>query len=622
MGEEFKSTIKVGMVLDDKWVVLQFIGKGGMGEVYRAHQLNLKRDVAIKIVSEDYLRSFDCDAEEIESSLERFHREVQVMAQVHHPNVLQVFDYGVTTIRKGDQETSFEYIAMEYVPGSTLRTTMSDEGFSPEEERMRQWLSDYFLPTLDGIKALHERGIIHRDLKPENILLAGKAPKITDFGLARSCMEKPITQSAQMMGTPQYMAPEQFMDMKRTDERADIYSLGKMLYEAASGKIRPDLIPFRQASLQDAEGEFYQHLSQIIQRVTAEDKRERYPSVDDLRQAIELLLDPPYGATIKPSSTSIKGKAAGSAFRSNPWTLRAALALVLGTIAVVLFLSLQKGVQTPDHHGITPSSKSSMQPEVKSAPPAAPIRPPPETQAKTRMAKDGAVLHLVPAGMMTIPGNWGAEAKREVQVKAFYMDETQVTNHQYVDFLNNNLSRITVSDGVVRGDGEVWLFLGEVFRGYEPIVYRENKFHVNLAHHAACPVLRVTANGASAYAAYYGKRLPTVAQWLRAVTDEESAQKGDQISRFPDKRLPVPTPVMEYKPNALGIQGLNANIGEWGLALSEDGAATEKAPVAYKILGAVPDEAVAIPPPLTRQPWEASQNVGFRTVEEVIPPEE
>lgn len=119
-----ENTLKVGTLLNDKWVILEFIGRGGMGEVYRAHQVNLKRDVAIKIISGQWLVSCEDNEEELETGLQRFRREVQAMAQVRHPNVLQVFDYGSIAAKQEEEDVTAEFIAMEFVPGSTLRSTI------------------------------------------------------------------------------------------------------------------------------------------------------------------------------------------------------------------------------------------------------------------------------------------------------------------------------------------------------------------------------------------------------------------------------------------------------------------------------------------------------------------
>lgn len=618
-GGDSRLTLQVGTLIEGKWMILEFIGKGGMGEVYRAQQLSLKRDVAVKIVSREWLKSFDCDTEDVESSLERFRREVQIMAQVHHPNILQVFDHGTAQIEKGGSTVSLEYIVMELVPGSTLRTTMSEEGFEPDEDRMKEWLSDYFLAVLEGIKALHERGIIHRDIKPENILLAGKVPKIADFGLARSCVSKPITRSAHVMGTAPYMAQEQFLDMRRTDERADVYALGKILYEAASGKIGPDQMPFKQAALKKPEGLFYQDLDRLIRHATAEDKKERLPTVEEFRRHIEKLIEePPSNPEVVPVKTIVAVSLKDIA-EKRP-VLVSAILLLIAAAVVALFVMSWQGrdralrqatlpAELETSPGISTEDKSAV-PSV--SPPAAPSAPILEQRI---MGADEAALHLVPGGKVDLPLPLRADGIREIEVKSFYMDTTPVTIHQYVDFLNEVLPRITVSDGVVKGDDNIWLFLGEVAPGFDPIVFKDGMFHLTIAHHASCPVLRVTAYGASAYADYYGRRLPTVAEWLRAA--EPSTASG-----VAERKLPIPSPVMEYKPNAYGIGGLNANIGEWGMWRSmdkENGDKKADAQTAFAVLGGIPDPSVekaGLGAPISRFPWEAFQRVGFRCVKD------
>ena len=224
---------KTGYVLNDKWVIIEFIGKGAMGEVYRAHQLNLKRDVAIKVISQEMLESYEDDPDEIETTIRRFRREVQAMARVRHPNVLQIFDYGSETIHKDGRDAAVEYIAMEYIPGATLRFTMPEEGFYPEQDLIAIWLADYYLPLLKGVEAIHAKDISHRDLKPENVLMDDSTPKIADFGLACSICMQSVTQSIDVKGTPAYMSPEHFFDFKNADQLSDIYSIGKILYEGA-----------------------------------------------------------------------------------------------------------------------------------------------------------------------------------------------------------------------------------------------------------------------------------------------------------------------------------------------------------------------------------------------------
>lgn len=202
MSNSQNSILETGTVLDNKWVILELIARGGMGEVYRAHQLNLKRDIALKVISREWLQGLYEDPEEIESLLQRFRREVEAMAQVRHQNIVHIFDHGSLLLNRRGEEVPIEYIAMEYIPGGTLRSTMSEEGFYPDEEILKEWLSTYFLPVLDGVQALHDAGMVHRDLKPGNVLLDGNTPRVVDFGLARSCRLKSVTRSIDIKGTP------------------------------------------------------------------------------------------------------------------------------------------------------------------------------------------------------------------------------------------------------------------------------------------------------------------------------------------------------------------------------------------------------------------------------------
>ncbi len=221
MTTSCKITFKVGDVLNNKWVILEFIDKGGMGEVYRAHQTNLNRDVAIKVVSREWLESIDEDNDEATTLIHRFRREVQTMSQIRHPNVLQIYDHDSVKMENCSENENLEYIAMEYIPGGSLRSTMSEEGFFPDEAGVKNWIKKYFMPVLAGVKALHDKGIIHRDLKPENILMDGDTPKIADFGLARSNKLKPVTQSMEVKGSPHYMSPEHFFEFKVEEEEDD-----------------------------------------------------------------------------------------------------------------------------------------------------------------------------------------------------------------------------------------------------------------------------------------------------------------------------------------------------------------------------------------------------------------
>jgi len=611
-------TLEIGTVLNNKWVVLEYIARGAMGEVYRAHQVNLKRDVAIKVISREWLESCEENDEERETGLGRFRREVQAMAQLRHPNVVQIFDHGAVTVRQnGHQDLTIEYIAMEFVPGGILRDTMSEEGFYPEENLAKEWLRKQFLPTLKGIQALHKQKIIHRDLKPENILMDGDTPKIADFGLVRSCRLKPITHSMDVKGTPAYMSPEHFFDFRRVDGRADIYSLGKILFESISGRISKEALPFKCSGLDKPKTTFFKRLDQIIRSATAENPDERFDSLEDLECALVKAIGPPSKNGLHIHRQRSNRSFFGFPKRGIFWI--GALLLIAAGIFVLYWQwqrdswrlgSYSEPAPVLVHEEVKPEYIDSFQRQI-------PLQSPLPVSIQS---KDEMTLKLVPAGEIILPKTFRKEAEKKVHVKAFYMDETQVTNHQYVEFLNRKISRIRVEKNVVEVDGEIWLMLGEVQEGYEPIVFHNGQFQITHSGHASCAVLRVTASGATAYANFYGKRLPTDVEWLYAIQQEPDSieePKGND-TEVTQRIFPIPTPVILFEANALGIRGLNNSVGEWGFRNLESPTKEKLWETQYLLLGgkyqANFNENESAPPPIHREAWEAFSNVGFRTV--------
>lgn len=619
MSDSAPTTFRTGDVVNRKWVILELVGQGGMGEVYRAYQLSLQRDVAVKVISQKIIADIGDDEEEVSACLERFRREVRVMAQVQHPNVLKVFDFGSVSPEDGESET-VEYIIMEYLPGPSLRTTMSAEGFYPEEDRTREWLLNCYLPVLNGVSALHRLGIIHRDLKPENVLFDGPVPKIADFGLSRSCRLGPITRSVDIKGTPAYMSPEHFLDFRRTDERADVYSLGKILFEAISGKITSEQIPFKQAGLKEPAGPFFAAIDEIIRKATCEDKQERFQSVEDLRAAIEKALAPRF-APGDPGKNRSKKRIFAYARALVPTIALAALTM----FAVNHYAIHPRSENTAAHSGIEPARNGAL-PNVnlerKEGMQDSGAWPP------DVIGRDTAAMHLIPGGEMP-PNPASGEASKEPpqKVKSFYMDETLVTNYQFIEFLNDYLQQTIVKDNAVFVEGHPWILLGEVVKGYEPIIFRRGKFQINGAQHSSCPVLRVTAYGASAYAARYDKRLPTESEWAYVAYKEKISPGGDsrqnpasaELSRQTDPHgshgsspdSMFPTPVLDSEPDIFGIRGLNGYLAEW--AVSGDNSSSD----GYVVLGGTMNNVNGKNFPvegMKRGPWDSSEEIGFRTV--------
>lgn len=200
--------------------IIEQIGRGGMGVVFKARQPQLDRLVALKILPAELAKT--------PGFAERFTREARALAKLNHPNIVSVFDFG--------QQEDLFYFIMEFVDGANLRQMIASKQMSPEEALA-------IVPKIcEALQFAHDEGILHRDIKPENILIDKKGRvKIADFGLAKLIgadeLDHGLTNTGMSMGTPRYMAPEQFENTKAVDHRADIYSLGVVFYEMLTGEI-------------------------------------------------------------------------------------------------------------------------------------------------------------------------------------------------------------------------------------------------------------------------------------------------------------------------------------------------------------------------------------------------
>jgi len=194
------------------------LGAGGMGQIYKARDTRLGRAVAIKSLSEQFSGQFE--------------REAKAISTLNHPNICTLYDVGPN------------YLVMELLEGETLAARLK-KGALPVEQVL-----DYGVQIADALAAAHEKGITHRDLKPSNIMLTRSGVKVLDFGLARmdGSSRDTLTASYVVMGTPAYMAPEQ-REGREADARSDIYSLGLVLYEMATGERAYEAIDFERSCL-------------------------------------------------------------------------------------------------------------------------------------------------------------------------------------------------------------------------------------------------------------------------------------------------------------------------------------------------------------------------------------
>jgi serine/threonine-protein kinase len=273
--------IVVGEVFADRYELEELVGSGGMSSVYRARDTLLERHVALKILHAHY----NDDGEYVE----RFRREARAVARLTHPNIVTVIDRGVADDR--------QFIVFEYVEGENLKELIERTGPLPVRR-----IVEIGLQMAHGLAFAHEHGLVHRDVKPQNVLLneAGEV-KVTDFGIARSLdVDHGMTLTGTVLGTSNYIAPEQ-ANGRHVEPRTDVYSLGVVLFELLDGEVPfpgdnfvsvamkhvneppPDLVERRP--------DVPPRLAAAIDRALAKRPEDRFPTMDDFADELEVVLD-------------------------------------------------------------------------------------------------------------------------------------------------------------------------------------------------------------------------------------------------------------------------------------------------------------------------------------------
>ncbi len=275
------SSQMIGTVLSGRYKLEAKLGSGGMSTVYLARDTTLDRQVAVKVMHREM--------SEQEDQLQRFRQEARAVAKLSHPNVVAVIDAG--------EDGGHPYIVFEYVEGETLKQRINRVGALDPQEALA-----YAIEIARGLTVAHNRNMVHRDIKPQNVLIdaEGRA-KLTDFGISRQLEQDGMTATGRVLGTTDYVAPEQAMGHP-VDQRSDVYSLGVVLYEMMVGQV-----PFHADSqvgvamkhvneelpdVQQRRPELSAAAAMVVERATAKDPDRRYQEVgdliDDLATALEV----------------------------------------------------------------------------------------------------------------------------------------------------------------------------------------------------------------------------------------------------------------------------------------------------------------------------------------------
>lgn len=346
------SVLANGTVIDNRYKVRGRIGSGGMADVYLCDDQHLGRPVALKVMHERFAsdRSF----------IERFEREAQAAARLQHKNVVNVFDRG--------QVGNTYYIAMEYLPGRTLKDVINAMGALDPKLAIH-----ICTQILAAERFAHSKGLVHRDIKPQNVMIDDEwNVKVTDFGIAHDPVDGDITQTGQMVGTAQYISPEQAQG-KPVSNASDLYSTGVVLFEMLTGKV-----PFEgDASVAIA----LQHINQpvprpssvnptvppaldeIVVKAMAKSPVERFASADEFSHALERARDnlgAPAGKTEVRTAVAGAAPAAAKSNKKRNWIIAGCIVAAVVIAGLAYFLLVGNKAQVPNVVGHAAGEARSM----------------------------------------------------------------------------------------------------------------------------------------------------------------------------------------------------------------------------------------------------------------------
>ena len=352
----------IGVTLCERYLVTRKLGQGGMGAVYEATHTQLSRKFAVKVLLEKYAQR--------EAIVRRLKQEAQLASSVNNEHIVDVTDFGTTD----DGRT---FVVMEFLDGESLAECLARETRLPEQRLLR-----IVAQAANALAAAHAKGIVHRDIKPENLFLLQRKDadfvKVVDFGISKSLRASDeqeettrLTQTGMVLGTPLYMSPEQARGDDEVDQRVDIWALGVILYEAATGRVPftgnnylsviSQVLSEAPAPLRGLRPELSEEFEAITMKAMAKEAGDRYATATELLADIQTLLEDPTHSTERAKITGPRRKLPrkGSAGRYLIWA--AAVSVVIAAVVVT----------------VTQVVGSAPGPRVAAAGPAAVVVPPP-----------------------------------------------------------------------------------------------------------------------------------------------------------------------------------------------------------------------------------------------------
>lgn len=528
--QEPTEVLRDGDVLGN-YQLAELLGVGGMGRVFRAYHQRMKRDVAVKVMAPELLRS--------PRALERFEREVEAAARLTHPSIVTAFD--------ADEVDGRVFLVMEYVPGRNLDQVVQQGGPLSLSDA-----TTYIRQAAEGLRFAHERGIVHRDIKPANLMLvengdaAAQAVKILDMGLARIRLEEgaaseSLTTTNGMMGTAAFMAPEQALNPRLADERADIYSLGCTLFFLATAKhvyqgqsVMEVALAHREKpvpSLAEVVENCPRELDDLVGRMLAKDPADR-PTAGEV---VDQLNTMNWSESAQPRRVA-----------SVPvWFVGIAAVIALVGVSFGLFVMFGSGPDTPSGHNSAASKRTT---------PGTP---------KISMVEIPAGVFEMGSPDHDVNARPDQKPRHRVRIsRPFLMSKHEITREQFARVMGSGEQLDKQAGGDSLEDrrpisGVSWM--------------TAIQFCNRLSERHGLPPYYKVEKGVVRQVGGSGFHLPTEAQWEYACRAGSKARWhfGEDELRLSEFEWHVgnsdgkPQPVGMLKPNQWGLHDMHGNVPEW-----------------------------------------------------------